>query len=95
MSDKQTTSFYLPQDVREYLKDHPSASEEVTRLVRRQIISEREAEAFERLNGVPLTGERRQRAKQWSRASRAAAAQHAAQHSAERDDLMRRMGWAG
>jgi hypothetical protein len=89
----QTKSFYLAPDVIEYLESHPNASAEVNRLVRRKIMQDAEAQAFQRINGVPLTEERRRRARTWAREQRAAADAHATETREERDELRRQMGW--
>ncbi len=90
----ETKSFYLADDVVAYLRTHENASAEVNRLVRRKIAQDAEAEAYQRHHGVPLTEERRRRARLWAREQLDAAAERAEHGSADRDELRRRMGWA-
>jgi hypothetical protein len=89
----QNKSFYLADDVLEYLSRHENASAEVTKLVRRKIARDAEAAAYERANEVPLTEERRSRARGWAREQLAAAAERAESSREARDEVRRRMGW--
>lgn len=91
----QNKSVYLADDVLEYLSEHENASAEVNRLVRLKIARDAEAAAFERAHGVPLTDERRARARTWAREQMAAAAQRAEATREGREEIRRQMGWAG
>lgn len=95
MGDNKTKSFYLPPDVVEYLETHENASAEVTRLVRRQMLRDEEAAAYQRIHGVPLSEAKRVRARSWAREQLSISADKAAEKRAELDELRRRMGWAG
>lgn len=86
-------SVYLADDVLEYLSKHENASAEVNRLVRLKIARDAEEAAFERANGVPLTEERRARARTWVREQLAAAAERAEATREARDEIRRKMGW--
>jgi hypothetical protein len=94
MADNKTKSFYLAPDVIKYLETHENASAEVNRLVRRQMMQDAEEEAFQRINGVPLTEERRRRARSWSREQLAAAAERTADSREDLNEIRRQMGWA-
>lgn len=87
-------SFYLADDVVEYLSQHENASAEVNRLVRRKMARDAEATAYERAHGVPLTEERRERAREWVREQLAEAAARAEVSRDARDEVRRKMGWA-
>lgn len=91
----QNKSVYLADDVLEYLSRHENASAEVNRLVRLKIARDAEAAAFERAHGVPLTAERRARARAWVREQLAQAAERAETTREAREEIRRRMGWAG
>lgn len=90
----QNRSFYLPDDVLEYLSQHENASAAVTRLVRWQIARDVEAAAYQRAHGTPLTDERRERARAWARDRLAEAAARTEATAAERAELRRRLGRA-
>lgn len=51
------------------------------------------AQAYELAHGVPLTDERRERARQWARKALAEAAQRAEETAEEREEFRRKMGW--
>jgi len=89
----QNRSFYLADDVLEYLSKHQNASAEVNQLVRMKIARDAEAAAFQRAHGVPLTDERRARARKWAREQLAAADVQAKVTQDARDELRKRMGW--
>ena len=84
-------SFYLADDVLEYLSRHENASAEVNRLIRRKIAEDEEAAAYERAHGEPLTEERRSRARAWAREQLADAARRAEATRPARDELRRRL----
>jgi hypothetical protein len=94
MTENKVKSFYLPPDVLDYLSTHENASATVTKLVRREKLREAEAQAYERIHGRPLSDLARDRARRWSREQLAAAAEHAAEHRDQTEELRRRMGWA-
>lgn len=93
MGENKTKSFYLPADVVEYLETHENASAEVTRLVRRQMLRDKEAAAYRRIHGVPLTEERRARVRSWAREQLEIAADKAAENRTALAELRRQMGW--
>ena len=90
----QNKSVYLADDVLDYLSRHENASAEVNRLVRLKIARDAEAVAFERVHGVPLTEERRARARTWVREQMAAAAERSEATREAREEIRRQMGWA-
>ena len=90
----QNKSFYLADDVLDYLSRHENASAEVTRLIRWKIARDAEATAYEHTHGVPLSEERRTRARAWAREQLADAAARAEAGRDTLDQLRRRMGWA-
>ncbi len=51
------------------------------------------AQAYELAHGVPLSKEKRERARQWARKALADAAAHAEETAEEREELRRKMGW--
>ena len=89
----QNRSFYLADDVLEYLSRHQNASAEVNQLVRLKIARDAEAAAYQRAHGVPLTDERRAQARKWAREQLAAADAQARASQDTHDELRRRMGW--
>lgn len=71
-----------------------NVSSEVDRLVRLKLARDAEADAFERVHGVPLTAERRARARAWVREQLAAAAERTEATREAREEIRRQMGWA-
>lgn len=67
---------------------------DMNRLIRLKIARDAEADAFERAHGVPLTAERRARARAWVREQLAAAAERAEATREAREEIRRQMGWA-
>jgi hypothetical protein len=87
MAPKVIKSFSLPEDVVTYLEAQGNASAEVTRLVRRRMLSD----SVEGINGPP-TPEARERARAWARKELTDA--HEAVEAGAYDEVRRQMGWS-